>query len=96
MKKLLNLLVLMAVLILLSGCATTQNVQPCTFGGTYGFFMGLWHGFVAPLAFLGHLFNSSIAIYAVNNNGGWYDFGFLLGIGGFSGGIFASSKKSKD
>jgi hypothetical protein len=36
-----------------------------------------------------------VAIYAVNNSGGWYDFGFLLGIGGFSGGIFRGSRKKR-
>lgn len=26
----------------------------------------------------------AIAVYAIYNNGGWYDFGFFLGVGGFS------------
>jgi hypothetical protein len=30
-------------------------------------------------------------MYAVNNNGGWYDFGFILGVGGLT---FGSSRKS--
>jgi hypothetical protein len=45
-----------------------------------GFFAGLWHGLIFPLAFLVSLFAPNIAIYAVPNNGGWYDFGFFLGI----------------
>jgi hypothetical protein len=33
---------------------------------------------------IAHLFDASVTIYAVPNNGGWYDFGFLLGVGAFS------------
>ena len=57
-----------------------------------GFLMGLWHGFISPLAFIFGLF-SDARIYAVPNTGLWYDLGFMLGIGGFSSGIFAGSKK---
>ncbi len=45
-----------------------------------GFLAGLWHGLIFPLAFLISLFAPNIAIYAVPNNGGWYDFGYFLGI----------------
>ena len=45
-----------------------------------GFLLGLWHGFIFPVAWLVSLFVPSIAIYAVPNNGGWYDFGYFLGI----------------
>ena len=45
-----------------------------------GFWAGLWHGLIFPLAWLISLFAPNIAIYAVPNNGGWYDFGYFLGI----------------
>ena len=32
-------------------------------------------------SFIGSLFDSDIAIYATNNNGGWYNFGFCGGFG---------------
>jgi hypothetical protein len=57
-----------------------------------GFFMGIWHGFIAPIAFVVSLFSDHVRIYAVPNAGRWYDFGFMLGISGFSGGIFAGSR----
>jgi hypothetical protein len=41
---------------------------------------------IAPFAFIWHFFDSSVAIYATYNNGGWYDFGFLIGVGGFASG----------
>jgi hypothetical protein len=48
--------------------------------GAPGFLMGLWHGFIFPLAWLLSLFMDGVAVYAVPNDGGWYDFGYFLGI----------------
>ena len=45
-----------------------------------GFLLGLWHGFIFPVAWVVSLFVPKVAIYAVPNNGGWYDFGYFLGI----------------
>lgn len=70
------------ILILFSGCANVTSVELCTLGvEPYGFWNGLWHGMIAPISFFGSLFSNDIAMYAVNNNGGWYDFGFVLGAG---------------
>jgi hypothetical protein len=57
-----------------------------------GFWKGLWHGMIAPVAFIVSLFSDHVRIYAAPNAGRWYDFGFMLGIGGFSGGVLAGSK----
>ena len=87
-------LALAALATVLTACLATQapdtNVpaQP-------GFFHGLWHGFLAPLTFIISLFTDAVRVYAVPNVGRWYDFGFLLGIGGFSSGIFASSRRRR-
>lgn len=71
----------------LTGCAEVQpNIQPCLTGSTYGFWGGLWHGIIAPFAWVASLFMDDVAVWAVNNNGGWYTFGFILGIGALSGG----------
>ena len=51
-----------------------------------GFFMGLWHGFISFFTFIISLFNENVGVYEVNNNGGWYNFGFILGISIFYGG----------
>jgi hypothetical protein len=45
-----------------------------------GFLEGLWHGFIFPVAWIVSLFRADVAIYAVPNDGGWYDFGYFLGI----------------
>jgi hypothetical protein len=60
-----------------------------------GFLWGLWHGFVFPFAWIGSLFDPRIAVYAVPNNGGWYDFGFFLGVCVLGGGSHFSSKKAR-
>jgi hypothetical protein len=75
--------ILLLFVILLSGCAGNESVKQCLTGHTYGFFGGLWHGFIAPFDFIGMLFNEKITMYAQNNNGGLYALGFLLGSGGW-------------
>ena len=70
-----------ALLVLLSACAATQtDAALATAANTPGFWLGVWHGFIFPVAFVVSLFMPDIAIYAVPNNGGWYDFGYFVGI----------------
>jgi hypothetical protein len=59
-----------------------------------GFLLGLWHGFIFPFAWIGSLFSPQIAVYAVPNNGGWYDFGFFLGVCVLGGGSHFSKKRA--
>ncbi|MDH5442524.1 MAG: hypothetical protein OEX08_02920 [Candidatus Nomurabacteria bacterium] len=84
---------IIAVLFLFSGCADAESISACTTSNVYGFFGGLWHGIITPFAFIGSLFSDDITIYAVNNSGGWYDFGFLMGVGTWGGGAGAASKR---
>jgi hypothetical protein len=51
-----------------------------------GFWTGFWHGLIAPITFVVSLFNPDVRIYETNNNGGWYDFGFILGVSSSLGG----------
>jgi hypothetical protein len=51
-----------------------------------GFWAGFWHGLIAPITFIVSLFNPGVRIYETNNNGGWYDFGFILGVSSSLGG----------
>lgn len=78
--------------LLFTGCADVEIIQECVIDEPYGFGGGLWHGIVAPISFIGSLFNESIAMYAVNNSGGWYDFGFVLGAGLLLGGGSSAAK----
>lgn len=45
-----------------------------------GFWYGLWHGIISVIALIIHLFNDHVMVYEIHNTGGWYDFGFLLGV----------------
>ena len=78
-----TLLLLALIIISLTGCATNEDISSCLTGHEYGFFGGLWHGFIAPFDFIGMLFNDEITMYAQNNNGGLYALGFLIGSGGW-------------
>lgn len=69
------------LVLLLSACAATQtDAAVATAATTPGFWLGVWHGFIFPVAFIVSLFMPDVAIYAVPNNGGWYDFGYFVGI----------------
>lgn len=68
-------------------------VKECVTGEPAGFWLGLWHGIIAPFTFIISLFTDSVSVYAVNNTGGWYVFGFLLGVGAFSSGAGRASKR---
>jgi hypothetical protein len=81
MKKIMKpvLLVILAIL-LVYGCADNEIVKTNPNGFTYGFWGGLWHGIIAPFDLIGMLIYDDVAMYAPNNNGIWYSFGFLLGV----------------
>jgi hypothetical protein len=51
-----------------------------------GFWAGLWHGMVSPITFIVSLFNPSVRIYETQNQGRWYECGFILGASATLGG----------
>lgn len=81
-------MVAVMLIIFFSSCADVSQATIVYPEGehTYGFWGGLWHGIIAPISLIGYLFSDDIAVFAQNNNGGWYMFGFLLGVGAFTGG----------
>lgn len=91
MKK---LLIILCLVLISTGCADHESVEQCINAHTYGFWGGLWHGIIAPFDFIGMLiWPDSVSVYAENNNGGWYAFGFLLGVGAFSGGCTEACRR---
>jgi hypothetical protein len=68
------------LLLVLPACAKQSAAVVSTAPDAPGFLYGLWHGFIFPVAWFLSLFSERVAIYAVPNNGGWYDFGYFLGI----------------
>jgi len=86
---------MLAMLLLLVSCSNKEEIAACLQGHTYGFWGGLWHGIIAPVDLILMLFRDDITVFAQNNNGAWYAFGFILGSGGwgFLGGKGSKRKK---
>lgn len=91
MKRLLALSLLLA----LTACAATRTPGAVQLHAP-GFWLGLWHGFIFPVAWVVSLFADKVAIYAVPNAGRWYDFGFFLGIVVFGVGARKSHIVTRD
>jgi hypothetical protein len=77
MTRLRTLYALVALLAL-SACA--RQMTGAVVAGSPGILRGMWDGFIFPFAWMVSLFVPEVAVYAVPNNGGWYDFGYFLGI----------------
>jgi general stress protein CsbA len=61
-------------------------IQECVEGAkVYGFWNGLWHGMISIISLIASLFNHDIAVYAINNNGAWYNLGFIMGVNALAG-----------
>ncbi len=88
---------LLVSLLLLAGCANKEIVTACLHGHTYGFWGGLWHGIIAPIDLVAMLWWDDVSVFAANNNGIWYTFGFMVGSGGwgFLGGHSASRSSKR-
>lgn len=98
MKRWMKVLCLVvAIAVLVSGCAAGaarfSAEQPA------GFWAGLWHGAISVVTLIVHVFNEDVHVYEIVNTGGWYDFGFLMGViciwGGCSSAGCARSKRRK-
>ena len=82
-KKAFNLFLLAIIALLFTSCVPgSENFQE----SAAGFFMGLWHGFISFFTFIIGLFVDGVGIYEINNNGSWYNFGFIIGVSVFFGG----------
>ena len=89
--------VLVALVVVLSACVAGANPDlgmADADGVVAGFWRGLWHGVIAPITFIISLFTDNVNVYAVHNNGNWYDFGFVLGAGILFGGGGAGGRRS--
>jgi hypothetical protein len=88
-RKVTYLVLALAAVFFISGCAR-QSVDQIT--DPPGFLHGLLHGFILLFSFIGSLF-TDYEIYAFPNSGGWYNFGYLLGVMLFFGGGGAGAKR---
>ena len=91
-KKSIAFVVLVIFLLIAISCAAGNkrfDEKPA------GFLAGLWHGVICVITFIISLFTDRVHMYEVNNAGGWYNFGFLLGALVALGGGCRSYKKKK-
>jgi hypothetical protein len=99
MKKKLFIFVLMALLlVIIAGCAPGPNPAvntPDEQGQVGSVWLGLWHGIIAPITLIFSIYDNTVRMYDVHNDGAWYDFGFLLGIGVFFGALGAAGSSSR-
>lgn len=94
MKKYFYLFIAVIMLVLVSCAPGSGAAGP---DDPAGFFMGIWHGWIAPISLIIGLFNPDITIYETYNTGWWYDFGFYIAIiGGFGGFALFRKKKKED
>ena len=96
-KHTITIIALLAVLCL-TACAAGPNASEGTVaaGSIAGFWLGLWHGIIAPIAFVISLFVDTVHLYEVQNKGAWYNFGFVLGSGILFGGSSQASQRRRD
>ena len=78
-----------SIALLLAGCATQPVMRALN---PPGFFVGLFHGAISPLALIGSIF-AETKIYAFPNTGWLYDFGFMLGLCIWAGGGATAAAK---
>ena len=93
-SRLLAVAAALVALLVLSSCAASGNPEAGGPGTQPGFLLGLWHGIMAPVTFIVSLFSDGVGIYEVDNDGAWYDFGYLLGLSViFGGGVGGASRR---
>ncbi|HAK44888.1 MAG TPA: hypothetical protein DCO79_03055 [Spirochaeta sp.] len=87
-KKRIVLAVFIIAAIVFASCTAGPNVmeQSEKVDEPAGFFLGIWHGLISLFTFIISLFTDKVNVYEVYNNGGWYNFGFIIGISIFYGG----------
>ena len=82
--RIVNMLSLLILVGTLVGCADRLPLVDAAMLEPVGFWHGLWHGMIFTFAFIVSLFSDDTAVYAVYNNSSWYNFGYFLGLGGFT------------
>ncbi len=87
MKKHVTTLLVLVGLLCLTGCVEPNhltNTRPDKGGEIAGFLHGLWHGYMIVVNFVLSLFSSGKnGIYAIHNDGHWYNLGYILGVFAF-------------
>ncbi|MFZ0924964.1 MAG: hypothetical protein WCE82_10500 [Halobacteriota archaeon] len=72
----------------------TRNLS----GAPAGFWLGLWQGLIVFLSFIASWFDNNIVLYQLNNNGFWYNLGYVIGliVLGVGGGGSARASRTQE
>ena len=67
-------------------------------GAPANFWFGLWQGLIVFLSFIASWFDNNIVLYQVNNNGFWYNLGYVIGliVLGAGGGGSARASRTRE
>jgi len=88
-------LLVVITLLLLSGCA--NHYTPEAYSDPYGFFSGIWHGFIFPYALFANIISWFLSLFGIefladiqiigrpNTGFFFYYIGFLLGLSVYGG-----------
>ena len=74
-KKPFTIVFLLFLILSLASCAPAGATEY-----EYGFFYGIWHGFILTFSLIGKLFGSDIGLFAETNTGVTYYIGFVIGV----------------
>jgi hypothetical protein len=99
MKKFIPLFVLLGLVLLAAAIyiivyhvgMPTRNLS----GAPANFWWGLSQGLIIVLSFIASWFDNNIVLYQVNNNGFWYNLGYLLAVSVSVGGIARGTRPRK-
>ena len=64
-------------------------------GRVAGFWLGVWHGAIAPITFIISRSSEKVGVFEVHNSGKWYVLGFLLGVTALWGGGGRAASRRK-
>jgi hypothetical protein len=64
-------------------------------GAPANFWWGLWQGLIIILSFIASWFDNKIVLYQVNNNGFWYNLGYIIALCFSVGGIARGARPRK-
>ena len=98
-RRVVQVMLVVGAVLLLASCAAgandVVNTSALAGGAPAGFWQGLWHGFISPIAFIVSLFKHDVGIYEIHNNGAWYNFGFVAGASMFFNGSAESGRGAR-
>lgn len=96
-----RLVIVITLILIITGCAS--HYAPESIYDPYGFFSGIWHGFIFPLSLVANIISWFMSLFDVYvfrdiqiigrpNTGFFYYVGFILGLSGSGGGAGTAAR----